>query len=249
MLQVAGAELPAGSPCVATLGDLLKMDALPAALRAEVLKTLAIVSPASARRPALNALGDSDAQMRATAATVFARPGGGRPTLYRLQPLVKDPALEVRTTVAAGLIRACGDLAIDYVMPLMKSREPEPLVAMAPELGKQTSAATLDLLLKMQKRNDPTLRVPVLAALSERTDAAGRAVYQPLAAAVKKDPYASPESRRIVYASADVKELVPLMKDPALGLQGFKALAARTAPRRGDGLAGRLVRSAAAGGR
>ena len=224
VLKAGDAELPAGSPCVGALADLLKMDALPAQLRAEVLKTLAIVSPASARRPALNALGDSDVQMRATAAMVFARPGGGRPTLYRLQPLVKDPALEVRTTVAAGLIRACGDLAIDYVLPLMKSRESEPLAAMAPELGKQTSAATLDLLLKMQKRNDPMLRVPVLAALSERTDAAGRAVYQPLAASVKKDPYASPESRRIVYASADVKELVPLMKDPTLGLQGFKAL-------------------------
>ena len=66
--------------------------------------------------------------------------------------------------------------------------------------------------------------MPVLAALAERTDAAGRAAYQPLAAAVKKDPYASPEARRIVYANADVKELVPLMKDPALGLQAFKAL-------------------------
>ena len=224
VLQLAGAELPAGSPCVATLADLLKMDALPAALRAEVLKTLAIVSPASARRPALNALGDSDVQMRATAATVFARPGGGRPTLYRLMPLVKDPALEVRTTVAAGLIRACGDLAIDYVKPLVKARDPEPLAAMAPELGKQTSAGTLDLLLKIQKRNDPTVRVPVLAALSERTDAAGRAAYQPLAVAVKSDPYASAESRRIVYASADLKDLLPLMKDPTLGLQGFKAL-------------------------
>jgi TonB family protein len=224
VLQLAGAELPAGSPCIATLDDLLKMDALPVPLRAEALKTLAVVSPASARRPALNALGDSNAEMRATAATVFARPGGGRPTLYRLMPLVKDPALEVRTTVAAGLIRACGDLAIDYVKPLVKARDPEPLAAMAPELGKQTSAGTLDLLLKIQKRNDPTVRVPVLAALSERTDAPARAIYQPLAAAVKKDPWASPESRRIVYAGADVKELLPLMKDPALGLQGFKAL-------------------------
>src|SRR5450631_201824 len=224
VLQLAGAELPAGSPCVATLSDLLKMDALPTPVRAEVLKTLVIVSPASARRPALNGLGDSDAHMRATATTVFARPGGGRPTLYRLQPLVKDPSLEVRTAVAAGLIRACGDLAIDYVMPLMKAREPLPLVAMAPELGKQTSAGTLDLLMKMQKRNDPALRTPVLAALAERTDAAGRAVYQPLVAAVKKDPYASADARRIVYANADAKELVPLMKDPTLGLLGFKAL-------------------------
>ena len=224
VLQLGGAELPAGSPCVATLGDLLKMDALPVALRVEVLKTLAVVSPASARRPALNALGDHDAQMRATAAAVFARPGGGRPTLYRLQPLVNDPAVEVRSMVAAGLIRSCGDLAIAYVMPLMKARDPEPLAAMAPELGKLSSAGTLDLLLKMQKRNDPTLRMPVLAALSERTDAAGRAAYQPLAVAVKNDPYASAESRRIVYAAADLKELIPLMKDPTIGLQAFKAL-------------------------
>jgi hypothetical protein len=224
VLQLGGAELPAGSPCVATLADVFKMDALPVALRAEVLKTLAIVSPATARRPALNALGDSNVQLRATAATVFARPGGGRPTLYRLIPLVKDPALEVRTTVAAGLIRACGDLAIDYVMPLVKARDPEPLAAMAPELGKQTSAGTLDLLFKIQKRNDPSVRIPVLAALSERTDAAGRAAFQPLALAVKNDPYASPESRRIVYASADLKDLLPLMKDPTIGLQAFKAL-------------------------
>jgi TonB family protein len=224
VLQLSGAELPAGSPCVATLSDLLKMDALPAALRAEVLKTLSVVSPASARRPALTGLGDSDVQMRATAATIFARPGGGRPTLYRLMPLVKDPALEVRTTVAAGLIRACGDLAVDYVKPLVKARDPEPLAAMAPELGKQTSAGTLDLLLKIQKRNDPSVRVPVLAALSERTDAAGRAAFAPLAATVKSDPYASAESRRIVYASADLKDLLPLMKDPTIGLQAYKAL-------------------------
>ncbi|HVV52109.1 MAG TPA: TonB C-terminal domain-containing protein [Polyangia bacterium] len=224
VLQLGHQELPASSPCVAALDGLLKADALPATVRAEVLKTLAVVSPGTVRRPALNALGDSDAHMRAAGAEVFARPGGGRPTLYRLQPLVKDPSVEVRSAVAAGLIRACGDLANDYVMPLMKAREPQPLAAMAPELGKETSAASLDLLAKMEKRGDRELRTPVLAALAERTDAAGRALYQPVAAAVKKDPYASPEARRIVYANADVNELVPLMSDPALGLEGFKAL-------------------------
>jgi len=123
------------------------------------------------------------------------------------------------------MIRACGDLADEYVLPLFKARESEPLAAMAPELGKLTSAGSLDLLVKMQKRNNPELRVPVLAALAARTDAAGHAIYLPAAAAVKKDPYASPEARRIVYASADVNELVPLMKrDPTLGLQAFKAL-------------------------
>jgi TonB family protein len=223
ILQAAGEE-PAGSPCVGALTDLFKNETLATPVRAEVLKTLASVSPGGVRRPALNALGERDAQLRATAAAVFARPGGGRPTLYRLQPLVADPSVVVRAAVAAGLVRACGDLADDYVMPLFKARDVEPLVAMAPELGKLSSPASLDLLAKMQKRNDPALRLPVLAALSTRQDAAGRALYKPVAAAVKSDPYASPEARRIVYATADVGELKPLMRDPTLGLLAFKGL-------------------------
>jgi TonB family protein len=224
VFQAAGTELPAGSPCAGELGELYKLDALPAPVRAEILRTLAVVSPASARRPALNALGDNDAHLRAAGATAFARPGGGRPTLYRLSPLVKDASVDVRAAAAAGLVRASGDLANDFVLPLVKAREVQPLVAMAPELGKQTSAGSLDLLAKLQKRPDPQLRMPVLAALADRTDQAGRALFQTAAAAVKKDPYAPTEARRIVYANADVKELQPLMTDPALGLLGFKAL-------------------------
>jgi TonB family protein len=224
VLRAAGAELPAGSPCVAALGDLLKMDALPGSVRADVLRTLGVVSPANARKPALNALGERDAELRAAGATVFARPGGGRPTLYRLQPLVQDSSTDVRAAVAAGLIRACGDLAIDYVKPLMSARDSGPLAAMAPELGKQTSAGTLDLLTKIQKRNEQSLRLPVLAALATRTDAPGRALYQTAADAAKKDPFSSPEARRIVYANADIKELGPQMSDPVLGLLAFKAL-------------------------
>jgi TonB family protein len=224
VFQTAGTELPPGSPCVADLSELYKLDALPGPVRAEILTTLAVVSPPTARRPALSALGESDAHLRAAGATAFARPGGGRPTLYRLQPLVKDPSVDVRAAAAAGLVRATGDLANDFVLPLVKAREVQPALAMTPELGKETSAASLDLLAKIQKRPDPELRMPVLAALSERTDQAGRALFQTAAAAVKKDPYASPEARRIVYADADVKELQPLMTDPALGLLGFKAL-------------------------
>jgi TonB family protein len=225
ILVAAGVEEAPASPCIATLTDLVKSDAVPAAMRATLLRTLAVVNPTGVRRLALSALGDSDSHMRAAGAETFARPGGGRPTLYRLQPLIKDPSTEVRAAAAAGMIRSCGDLADEYVLPLFKARESEPLAAMAPELGKLTSAGSLDLLAKMQKRNNPELRVPVLAALAARTDAAGHALYLPAAAAVKKDPYASPEARRIVYASADVNELVPLMKrDPTLGLQAFKAL-------------------------
>src|SRR5450432_281410 len=224
ILSAAGAELPPASPCVAAMGDLFKTETLPGSLRATLLRTLALVSPSVVRHLALGALGDSDPHVRAAGAETFAHPGGGRPSLYRLQPLLKDASPEVRAAAAAGMIRACGDLADEYVLPLFKARESEPLAAMAPELGKLSSAGSLDLLTKMAKRNNPELRVPVLAALAARQDAAGRAIYQPAALFVKKDPYASAEARRIVYATADLNELVPLMKDPALGLMAFKAL-------------------------
>jgi len=222
ILRAARSELPAESPCVTALETVVKNEFLAAPVRADALETLAQVNPAGAHRPALNALGEKDAHLRAAGATAFARPGGGRPTLYRLEPLVKDPSVEVRAAAAAGLLRACGDLANDYVAPLLKARESEPLVAMVPELAKETSPASLDLLAKIAKRPDPALKIPVLAALSQRKDA--RPLYQPLAAAVKKDPYASPAARQIVYGSADFAELQPMMREPGVGLLAYKAL-------------------------
>jgi TonB family protein len=223
-LRAAGVELPAESPCVSAMTTIVKAGSAAAAVRAEMLDTLAAVNPNGVRRLALDAIGDSDARMRAAGARAFARPKGGRPTLYRLQPLIGDASPEVRAAVAAGLVRACGDLATDYLQPLLKARDVQPLVAMAPELGKSSSPGSADLLAKLQKRVEPDLRLPVLAALAARQDPAGRALYQPLAETVKKDPYAPPEARRIVYANADASELVPLGKDPVLGIYAFRAL-------------------------
>jgi TonB family protein len=121
ILRAGRVELPAESPCVTALVRLVKNELLAAPVRADALETLAAVNPSSARRPALNALGEKDSHLRAAGAAAFARPGGGRPTLYRLEPLIKDPAVEVRAAAAAGLIRACGDLAHDYVAPLLKA--------------------------------------------------------------------------------------------------------------------------------
>jgi TonB family protein len=222
ILRATHAELPAESPCVLALEALVKNELLATPLRADALQTLARVNPAGAHRPALNALTEKDAHLRAAGATAFARPGGGRPTLYRLEPLVKDPSVEVRAAAAAGLIRACGDLANDYLTPLLKARDSEPIVAMVPELAKETTAASLDLLAKIAKRPDPELKFPMLVALAQRKDA--RALYQPLAAAVKKDPYASAAAKQIVYGNADFTELQPMMKDPGLGLLAYKAL-------------------------
>ncbi len=222
ILRAAHAELPAESACVHTLETIVKNELLAPAVRADALQTLADVNPAAAHRPALNALGEKDAKLRAAGALAFARPGGGRPTLYRLEPLLKDPSVEVRAAAAAGLVRACGDLANDYLAPLLKARDAEPLVAMVPELAKQSSPASLDLLTKIAKRPDRDLKMPLLAALARRKDARG--LYAPMAAAVKQDPYASPAAKQIVYGSADFTELQPMMKDPNVGLLAYKAL-------------------------
>jgi TonB family protein len=222
ILRAAHGELAAESPCVHALETIVKNDFLAPAVRADALETLAQVNPSAAHRPALNALGEKDAKLRAAGATAFAHPGGGRPALYRLEPLVKDPSVEVRAAAAAGLIRACGDLANDYVAPLLKAPNPEPLAAMVPELAKESSPASLDLLAKIAKRPERELKMPVLVALSQRKDA--RALYQPLAAAVKQDPYASRAAKQIVYGAADFAELQPMMKDPAVGLLAYKAL-------------------------
>ena len=163
---------------------------------------------ADTRRFALEELGDSDAHMRAAAARAFARPGGGRPTLYRLQPMLKDSSPEVRAAVASALVRGCGDLSFDYIQPLFKERDNEPLLAMAPELGLQSSPASAALLAKMMKRNAPDLRAAVTAALATRTDPAGRALFQPLADGVKRDQRAAPDARMMVYASAGPDELL-----------------------------------------
>ena len=223
VLRAARTELPASSPCVETMTALAK-EGNPAAVRAQMLDTLAIVSPVGIRKLALDALGDSDARVRAAGVRAFARPGGGRPSLYRLQPLIGDASVDVRAAVAAGLVRACGDLANDHLAPFFKGRDVEPLVAMAPELGKASSAPSADLLAKMLKRNDAELRVPVLAALAVRQDAPARALYQPLARPSRKTDYAAPEARRIVYSSADLAEIQPLAKDPVIGLYVYKAL-------------------------
>ena len=223
-LRTAGAELPSDSPCLGILTATVKAGLAPAAVRADMLETLATVSPGGVRRFAVEAIGDQDPKLRAAGTRALARPGGGRPVLYRLQPLIVDPSSEVRAAVAAGLVRACGDLANDFLTPILKGKDVRPLVALAEALGQASSPASAELLGKLQKRPEPELRLPVLAALARRPDAPARALYRPLAEKVKADPYAAPEARRIVFSNADPDELARVAKDPVLGIYAFRAL-------------------------
>jgi TonB family protein len=223
VLREAHVDLPDTSPCVAALSARIKDPEAPAPLRAEMLRTLAVVNAGAARRTLSLTLADPDADMRAAAASGIARPGGGRPTLYRLEPLLHDPSPEVRAAAAAGLVRATGELSFEYLRPLFKQGDVPSMLAMAPELGRRSSAGSADLLAKMLKRNDPELKKAVLDALAGRRDAPARALFQPLAQAIKSDMRAPTEARVLVYASAELDEILPYARDPVLGPVVFRA--------------------------
>ena len=190
---------------------------------------------------------DKDATVRAAGVTAFAKPGGGRPALYRLQPLLQDTSPDVRAAAAGAMVRSCGDLALPFVQPLFKERDDRALVAMAPELGRLKSPESADMLAKMMTRPGGELRLAVTRGLVERKDDQGKALKAKAFESIRHDAYASAELRGLVYADAPPEELLKQPRDPVLGTDGLQGAAARQAPRRGARLADREVRSPVAG--
>lgn len=193
-------------------------------MRASALRTFASLDPAASRKRVIELLGDRSPDLRAAAATAIAKPGGGRPALYRLEPMLKDPSNDVRAAVAASLIRSCGELAFDYVRPLFKSNDDRPIAAMVPPLGELASPESAELLDKILKRANAELKVKIIRALAGRKDERGRAMFKPLADAAKKSPYTSNDLRAFLLAAAPLEELLPLAKDPHLGILAYKAM-------------------------
>jgi hypothetical protein len=218
-----GAGAAAGASCLAVLGELVDDVAAPKPLRASALKTLAALDRAALGKRPILLLGDSSPELRAAAALAFAQPGGGRPILTRLAPLLKDANVEVRAAAAEAAVRAAGELSFEQLQPLFMSQDDRPLVAIVPALGELSSEASADLLAKIFKRG-PEVEEPVLRALARRTDDKARLIFKPLADEAKKNPQTSNELRLFLYASAPVDELLPLAKDPLLGILAYKAM-------------------------
>jgi hypothetical protein len=213
-----------GGACFATLAAVADDEAAEKPMRAAALRTLALLDPAGARKRVLEWLADRSPELRAAAATAIARPGGGRPMLYKLEPLLKDGSNEVRAAVAAALIRSCGELSFDYVRPLFKNNDDRPLIAMIAPLGELSSPESIELLEKIEKRANAGMREQIIRALANRKDERGRAKFKALADEAKKSPYTSNELRTFLLASASLEELAPLAKDPHLGILAYKAM-------------------------
>jgi hypothetical protein len=223
-LRDSGVKLPQESPCVKTLTEVAGENATPGRLRALALATLVATTGSAPGKLLRESMEDKDPTVRAAGATAFAKPGAGRPALYRLQPLLQDSSADVRAAVAGAMVRACGDLALPFVQPLLKERDDRALVAMAPELGRLKSPESADLLAKMMTRPGGELRLAVTRGLVDRKDDQGKALRAKAFESIRHDVYASPELRGLTYADATPDELLKQPRDPLLGPMGFKAL-------------------------
>jgi hypothetical protein len=107
-----------------------------------------------------------------------AQPGGGKAVLFKLTPLLRDQAIEVRTAASVGLVRSVGDQALEQLYLLYKETDPRPYEGVAAALARLSSQASADMLLRMLKRDDPRIRAAASAALASRSDAAAQAGLQ-----------------------------------------------------------------------
>ncbi len=226
MTALREAKVAPGGVCFKTLAALVDDEAAPKPMRASALRTFAFLDPAGAHKRVIDGLGDPSPDLRAAAATAIARPGGGRPMLYRLEPMLKDPSNDVRAAVAASIIRSCGEISFDYVRPLFKSNDDRPVIAMVAPLGELSSPESIDLMEKIQKRAgaNADLKEKIIRALANRKDERGRALFKSLADPAKKSPYTSNELRAFLLSAAPLEELMPLAKDPHLGILAYKAM-------------------------
>jgi HEAT repeat protein len=220
-------SLADGSPCARALAAVIADSKLAGRLRVAALKLLSAAPGDSVRRLIADASKDPDPAVRGAAILISARPGGGRATLYRLTPLLRDPAIEVRAAAAAGLIRSGGDQHLDQIAPVLKERNPRVAAALAPELGQLTSERTAALLGGFLRTDDVALKVAVVAALAarqERDDQAARELLRPVLESAKNDPRAPEAIRSLAFANAQADELLALAADPELAVRAFQLL-------------------------
>ena len=148
-LRGGGGRLPPTSPCVQVLSAMVRDHTLDGAQRALAARAVAATSADGAR-------------------ALLARPGGGRPALYRGVTYLRDPEVEVRAAAAAALLRSCGDLALEQLVLVWKEPGPEVGVAVANELGRMTSPASEAFLARLAKRQNPAVRAAIADALAAR---------------------------------------------------------------------------------
>jgi TonB family protein len=229
-LREAASPLPESSPCAQALAAAAADARATGAVRAAALQTLGMLSEGSAQRlwPAM--IKDSDQLVRAAAVSVSARPGGGRPALYRLIPFLRDSSADVRAAAAAGMVHAAGELALDQLVGVLKDPDPRLAVALSAELARLSSPPSAALLARLAKRDAVEVRVAAVRALATRSDAAARAAVAPILAEARQNPRAPQAIRQLAAPDAPADQSAASAESPDSGLKAFRALLAANKP-------------------
>lgn len=212
-------------PCVDALAAAVTDPRQPAPTRAALIEMLGRIEATEAVTQALaRAAQDSHPAVRGAALLAQTPAGRGRPGVIRLAPLLRDRAPEIRAAAAAGVLKTGGELGLEQLYLLVRERDPRPLIAAAGELGRMSSETSFELLKKLLKRPDKSVRVAVVKALAARTDAASRALVEPILTAARTNTAEEPALREMALASATPGELTGISADPNLGVVAYRAL-------------------------
>jgi hypothetical protein len=179
--------------CRAPLETVAKDAKQPSATRLAAFDLLLAHLATEARPLVLALMTDKDPAVRGVATLASVKRGGGRPEMYRLTPLLRDKAVEVRGAASAGMVRAAGDLALDQLYLLAREPDPRPSQLVAAELGRYATPATAEFLGRLLKRENRDIQVAAAQALMARTDSDARALVE----SIRANPQASFELRQI----------------------------------------------------
>lgn len=179
--------------CRPSLETIAKDGKQPRATRLAAFDLLLGHLPVESRPLVMALMADKDPAIRGVATLASVRRGGGRPEMYRLTPLLRDKAVEVRGAASAGMVRAAGDMALDQLYLLAREPDPRPSQLVAAELGRYGSPATAEFLGRLLKRENRDIQIAAAQALTARTDPDARALVEGLRA----NPQASFELRQI----------------------------------------------------
>jgi hypothetical protein len=171
---VAALRASGEAACAPGLIAVAQSRALPTALRVAAIEALGAISDPAVKK----ALGELEKEgavaLRAAAIVAAATPGSGRAALFRLTPLLRDPALDVRVAAITGLLRAVGEASLDQLYLVYLEKDARPYEAAAVGLGRLGSEASAALLVRMLHKEDRRVRVAGAAALAARSDTFAR---------------------------------------------------------------------------
>ncbi len=210
--------------CDDALLELAANPQLPVTLRARCVEALAAPQTPKARKLLSELEKAVAAPLRAAAIFASARPGGGRPALFRLTPFLRDKDVEVRAAAGAGLLKSVGDGAIDQLYLLFKETDPRPYERTAVELGRLSSPASADLLGRMLRKDAGRIRLAAALALQGRSDAAAKTIFERLTA----DPHPLIRTLAATPSAADLEAAAQAMGNGDGALATFEKLLGNT---------------------